>query len=198
MTQIDYYFSTLSPFTYLAGDRLERIARDHGATVDYRPFDIGKIFRETGTLPLPERHESRKLYRLQELERIARKNNLPINTHPAHWPTNPVPSATAIISAQDHGGGDVGGLVQSFLRACWAEEKDIASDHVVKECLESNGFDGGLADRGMLSAVEMYEKNNNDALGRNVFGAPTYILGHHVFWGQDRLEYLEAELATVG
>ena len=99
MTQIDYFFSTLSPFTYLAGDRLERIALTHGASVDYRPFDIGRIFRETGTPPAPERHESRKLYRLQELDRIARMTKMPINIQPAHWPVNPVPSATAIISA---------------------------------------------------------------------------------------------------
>ncbi|MFQ5624326.1 MAG: 2-hydroxychromene-2-carboxylate isomerase [Paracoccaceae bacterium] len=194
MTQIDYFFSTLSPFTYLAGDRLEQIARKHGVRIDYRPFDISRVFRETGTPPVPERHESRRIYRMQELQRIARKHAMPINVHPAHWPTNPVPSSTAIISAQAHGGGDVGGLVQSFLRACWAEEKDIAQDHVVKECLEANGFDAGLADRDMLSAVEVYERNTNEALGRNVFGSPTYILDHQVFWGQDRLDYLEAEL----
>lgn len=194
MARIDYYFSTLSPFTYLAGGKLEDIAGRRGVDIDYKPFDIMRVFKETGT-PLPgERHASRKSYRLQELERISKHENMPITLHPAYWPTNPVPSSCAIITAQMTGGGDLGGLVQSFLSACWVEEKDIAEDHVIRDCLTANGFDEGLADKDMLSAVEIYEKNNNDAINGNVFGSPTYIVDHHVFWGQDRLDYLDKHL----
>ena len=194
MARIDYYFSTLSPFTYLAGNRLEEIAQNRGVDIEYKPFDIMKVFKETGTPPPSERHASRKSYRLQELERVSKHENTPINLHPAHWPTNPVPSSCAIITAQIAGGGDLGGLVRSFLKACWADEKDISEDHIVRECLAANGFDEGLADKDMLSAVEIYEKNNNDAINGNVFGAPTYIVDHHVFWGQDRLSYLDRHL----
>jgi 2-hydroxychromene-2-carboxylate isomerase len=198
MARIDYYFSVLSPFTYLAGRKLEEIAGRYAIDIEYKPFDLMKVFKTQGTPALGERHESRRSYRLQELERISKHENMPINFHPAHWPTNPVPASCAIITAQMTGGGDIGGLVQGFLRATWAEEKDIAEDHIVRAQLEAHGFDSGLADKDMLSAVEIYEKNTNDALNSNVFGSPTYVLDHHLYWGQDRLGFLEKHLKEGG
>lgn len=196
MTQIDYFMFTLSPFTYLAGDGLEKIAEKHGATVQYKPFGLMKVFEQTGGTPPAQRHPSRQAYRLQELARIAKHVDMPINLKPAHWPTNPAPSCFAIIAAQAAGGGDVGGLCQSILKACWVEEKDIAEDTVVKACLEANGFDAGLADSGMLSGAEEFERNTEEAVQRGVFGAPSYLVDDQVFWGQDRLAYLDEYLAS--
>lgn len=196
MTQIDYFMFTLSPFTYLAGDGLEKIAKKHGATVQYKPFGLMKVFEQTGGTPPAQRHPSRQAYRLQELARIAKHVDMPINLKPAHWPTNPAPSCFAIIAAQAAGGGDVGGLCQSILKACWVEEKDIAEDTVVKACLEANGFDAGLADSGMLSGAEEFERNTEEAVQRGVFGAPSYLVDDQVFWGQDRLAYLDEYLAS--
>lgn len=195
MANIDYYFVTLSPFTYLAGMKLETIAAKHGASINYKPCALAKVFEQTGGLALADRHVSRQNYRLQELERISRYVNLPINIRPAYWPTNPVPSCSAIISAQTAGGGDVGALVFSLLRASWAEEKDIAEDSVVKACLEANGFDPAILDRDMLNAVGIFERNTQDAIDAGVFGSPSYVVGDQVFWGQDRLDYLDAMLA---
>jgi len=195
MAHIDYFLFPLSPFTYFAGNKLEEIAAKHGATVTYKPFGLLRVFAATGTLPPKDRHPSRQVYRTQELARIAKMVNMPINLKPAHWPTNPVPSMSAIIAAQSAGGGNLGGLVQDILRACWADEKDIAEDAVVKAALEANGFDPSLADSGMLTGSETVERNTNEALERNVFGAPSYVVGEEVFWGQDRLTYLDAYLA---
>lgn len=197
MKQIDYYLFTLSPFTYLAGNDLEKIAQKHGATLHYKPFQLLKIFEQTGTLPPGQRHPSRQAYRLQELERIAQYRDMPINLKPAHWPTNPAPSCYAIIAAQEAGGGDLGGLVRSILTACWAEDKDIAQDDVVKEALAANGFDTALADHGLLQGAEVFERNTEEALAANVFGAPSYVINDQVFWGQDRLDYLDRYLASL-
>lgn len=198
MTRIAYYFSLLSPFTYLADLRLEEIAKKHGAEIEYLPFNLMQVFKETGTPPLPERHESRRAYRLAELKRIAEMNDMPIHVQPKHWPTNPVPASTAVISAQMAGGGDVGKLAFKLLSACWAEDEDIAEDHVVRRCLREAGFDEGIADRDMLSAVEIYERNTQEALNEGVFGSPTYIVQGHVFWGQDRLPHLDRHLERLG
>ena len=198
MTRIDYFYFPLSPFTYLAGTGLEEVAGKHGAEIRYRPFNLMQVFAEIGTPPLPERHESRKRYRLQDLARISARAGLPINLQPAHFPTNPVPACSAVIMAQKAGGGDLGGLAHGLLRACWAEEKDIAEDAVVADCLEAAGFDRGLVNKGMLEAVEEYERNTRDALDAGVFGAPTYIVGDQIFWGQDRLPYLDAFLGAAG
>jgi 2-hydroxychromene-2-carboxylate isomerase len=195
MAQIDYFLFPLSPFTYLAGQRLEEIAAKHGANVTYKPFGLLKVFEQTDGKPPGQRHKSRQAYRLQELSRVSKMNEMPINMQPAHWPTNPVPSSSAIIAAQNAGGGDMGGLVFSILRACWAEEKNIAEDDVIKQCLEANGFDPALVDSAMLEGSEQFAKNTQEALERNVFGAPSYLVGDQVFWGQDRLDYLDAYLA---
>lgn len=195
MTTIDYYTFPLSPFAYLAGTRLEEIAARHGAKVTYRPFALLAVFKATGTLPPGERHPSRQTYRLQDLARVARFNGLPINLKPRHWPTNPVPAATALIAAQAAGGGDLGGLAHAIGRACWAEDRDIAEDAVIRDLLSTHGFDPALADRGLVSGVETYERNTQAALDAGVFGAPTYVLGDQVFWGQDRLPHLDAHLA---
>jgi 2-hydroxychromene-2-carboxylate isomerase len=196
MAHIDYYFSTLSPFAYLAGSGLEEIAARHGASVTYKPLDIMALFARTGGTAPAERHPSRNAYRAQELPRQARKRGLPLNLKPAHWPTNPAPSSYAIIAAQNAGGGDVGALVQSVLRACWAEERDIAEDAVVRECLQKAGFDPALADKGLLSGAETYAANLEEAVNRGVFGAPFYVVDSgQLFWGQDRLEDLDLHLA---
>ncbi|MGX0876173.1 2-hydroxychromene-2-carboxylate isomerase [Roseovarius sp. MBR-154] len=196
MAHIDYYFSTLSPFAYLAGSGLEEIAARHGASVTYKPLDIMALFARTGGTAPAERHPSRNAYRAQELPRQARKRGLPLNLKPAHWPTNPAPSSYAIITAQNAGGGDVGALVQSVLRACWAEERDIAEDAVVRDCLQKAGFDPALADKGLLSGAETYSANLEEAVNRGVFGAPFYVVDSgQSFWGQDRLEDLDLHLA---
>ena len=196
MARIDYYFSTVSPFAYLAGDTLERIAAAHGARVTYKPLDIVALFARTGGTPPSERHPARTAYRAQELPRLARKHGLPINPEPAHWPTNPAPASYAIIAAQKAGGGDMGALVQSVLRACWAEERDIAEDAVVRDCLARAGFDPALVDRGLLTGAETYAANLEEAVEAGVFGAPFYVVdGGQMFWGQDRLEDLDLHLA---
>lgn len=194
MAHIDYYTFPLSPYAYLAGGRLERVAAKHGATIIYKPFALMAIFEETGTLPPPKRHPSVMAYRTQELNRISKKLGVEFNLQPAHWPTNPAPACNAIIAAQT-AGGNVGGLVQSLLKACWAEEKDISQDEVVKACLTANGFDGALADSDAEASAAVFAANTDDARNAGVFGTPTYVVGEEVFFGQDRLEYLDDYLA---
>ncbi|KPD13821.1 2-hydroxychromene-2-carboxylate isomerase [Phaeobacter sp. 11ANDIMAR09] len=196
MATIDYYFSTLSPYAYLAGTRLEAVATRQNAQINYKPLDIMALFGRTGGTSPKERHVSRQEYRLIELERQATKLGMEMNLKPAHWPTNAAPSSYAILAAQSAGGGDVGALVHGLLRAVWAEERDIAQDDVIKSCLESAGFDVALADSGLLAGAEKYAQNLEDAVKAGVFGAPFYVTDDGArFWGQDRIEDLEQHLA---
>lgn len=196
MAHIDYYFSTVSPWAYLAGNRLEEIAARHGADVTYKPLDVVALFPRSGGKSLPERHPSRQAYRLQELRRFAKKLDMPLNIQPRHFPTNAAPSSYAIIAAQKEGGGDTGALVQAILRAIWDEDRDIADDAVIRDCLAQAGIDPGLADRGLLAGAETYGANLEEAASRGVFGSPFYITDtDERFWGQDRLEDLDLYLA---
>ena len=198
MADIEYFFSTLSPFAYLAGNRLEEIAAKHGASIEYIPVDLMTLFTRTGGTAPKHRHPSRMEYRAMELKRQSDKAGLTLNLQPAHWPVNAAPSSYAIIAAQNAGGGDVGRLVHSFMRACWAEEKDISDDVVVRDLLEQSGFDPGLAFSGMLVGAETYAANLEKSFDRGVFGAPFYITHDgQRFWGQDRLDDLDHHLAEM-
>lgn len=196
MPHIDYYFVSISPWTYLAGNRLEEIADKHAATITYKPCDMNRVFKSTGGLPLAERPQARTDYRMQELIRWRARLKMPLNLQPAHFPTNPAPASYAIIAAQSAGGGDIGGLVQSVLRACWAEERDVADEGVLRDCLSANGFDPDLASNGMLTGAMTYESNTEEAIAVGAFGAPFYVVdGVEKFWGQDRLDMLDLYLS---
>ena len=127
----------------------------------------------------------------------------PLNTKPAHLPTNPAPSSYAIIAAQlaqaKGAAGDLGGLVQGVLRAVWAEEQDIADDAVVRALLASYGFDPELANSGLFIGAETYARNLEIAVERGVFGSPFYIVAETDarFWGQDRQDFLDTYLAGL-
>ncbi|MEE4189064.1 MAG: 2-hydroxychromene-2-carboxylate isomerase [Roseobacter sp.] len=196
MAHIDLFFSTLSPYAYLAGNRAEAVAVKHGATITYKPVDIMALFARTGGTAPKDRHVSRIEYRAQELPRQAKKVGLPFNLKPAHWPTNGAPSSYAFIAAQNAGGGDLGKLMFAITRAVWAEDKDIAEDAVVRACLQEAGFDPALADSGLLEGAETYAANLEEAVERGVFGSPFYITdSNQRFWGQDKIEDLDAVLA---
>ncbi len=196
MAHIDYFFATVSPFTYLAGTRMEAIAARHGATITYKPMDVIALFGRTGGVAPKDRHPARQAYRLQEMRRQATKAGMPMNLQPAHWPTNPAPASYAIIAAQKTGGGDLGKLVAAITAKCWAEEKNIAEDDVIAEALGKAGFDPALASGMMLAEAEEYAANLEEAVNAGVFGAPFYIVdGTEHFWGQDRLEDLDLFLA---
>lgn len=196
MPHIDYYLATISPNCYFAGTRPAEVAAKHGATMTYKPLDIMGLFGQTGGTPPGQRHISRQEYRLIEIERTAAQLGVPVNVKPAFWPTNPAPSSYAVIAAQAAGGGDVAALVASITAACWAEEKNIAEDDVIRACLEGAGFDPGLADSGLLSGAQAYEANLEAAVLAGVFGAPFFVTDDGArFWGQDRIDALDRHLA---
>lgn len=196
MHQIDYFFSVISPFTYLVGDRVDKIADHYQANIVYKPIDVIALFARTGGLPVKDRHRSRQEYRAQDIIRQAKKAGLPFNLQPAFWPANQAPASYAFIAAQHAGGGNLGKLVHIMTRACWAEERNIADDAVIGDCLAAAGFDPALSQSGMLQGAEQYVQNLEQAVDTGVFGAPFFIVDTgQRFWGQDRLDDLEAHLA---
>jgi len=195
MRQIDYYMSVVSPWSYLCGNRPAEVAAKHGATLVYKPVDPIAVFARSGGLPLGQRHESRQDYRFQEMRRQSAKRGMPLTLKPAFFPTNPAPASYAIIAAQDAGGGDLHGLVQSLCAACWVEDRNVAEDEVIQDCLTRAGFDPGLTMSGLMSGADTYARNLEHALLGGVFGVPFFITGDQRFWGQDRIEDLDAHLS---
>lgn len=196
MPAMDVYFSTISPYTYLALPRFRALAEAHALEVTWKPFDIVALYGRTGGTPPGERHPSRQAYRLADLARQANRAGMPINVEPAFFPTNPAPASYAIIAAQKAGGGNMFALVETVLASCWSEEKNIAEDEVVKTALDMAGFNPSLADSGLFTGAEVYGRNLEEAVQAGVFGAPSFVTEDGaVFWGQDRLDDLADHLA---
>jgi len=201
---IDVYLSLISPYAYLGSRALEDIAARHGAEIRIKPVDYGVIFPRTGGLPLAKRAPERRAYRLVELARWRDFRGLPLNVHPKYFPADETLAAGMVIAATDREGGRNGGdpvrLAHAILKAVWAQERNIADPATLREIAAETGHDG--AD--LLARAEQPQTRatrtalTEEALARGVFGAPTYVYEDELFWGQDRLDFLERALARAG
>jgi 2-hydroxychromene-2-carboxylate isomerase len=194
---VDYFFTAVSPWTYLGGARLEAMVRKHGATLRYKPCDYGKVFPVSGGLPVGQRPKQRQAYRLMELERWRDHLGIKLNIHPKHFPV-PSDFASRTIVAAKQSGADPGTLANALLRAVWAEERDVSDRATVAAICDENGLDGTAlteAADGAAARAE-FDANTAEAIERQVFGAPTYIYRDRLYWGQDRLDFLERALAA--
>lgn len=197
MTKIvDYYFTPTSPWTYLGSQRFAEIAGRHGAEIRVKPVDYGVIFPQTGGLPLPKRAPARQAYRLMELKRWRAHLGMALNLHPKHFPA-PAEAAARVIIAAGQAGGDSLGLAHAILTAIWAQDKDIADLPTLTEIATAAGHDGAalVAASQEPETQAAFETLTQEALERGVFGAPTYVYKDELFWGQDRLDFLDRALA---
>ena len=194
---VDYFFTPVSPWTYLGGARLEAIVRKHGAELRYKPCDYGKVFPVSGGLPVGQRPKQRQAYRLMELDRWRDHLGIKLNIHPKHFPV-PSDFAARTIVAAKQGGADPGKLANALLRAVWAEERDVSDRATVAAICDENDLDGtALTDAADGAAARAeFDANTAEAIERQVFGAPTYIYRDKLYWGQDRLDFLERALAA--
>jgi 2-hydroxychromene-2-carboxylate isomerase len=197
MTTIDYFFTPLSPWSYLGHDRLVAMAARHGATINVMPMDLSKVFPISGGLPLGKRAPQRQAYRLVELARWRDYLGIPINFQPKFMASSADLSVRWILAAKARSGPDAVALAGAVMRARWAEERDIADEATLAAIVQGAGQDSGaLAERAATSEINTaYEASTQAAIDRQVFGAPTYVLDGELFWGQDRLDFLARKLA---
>jgi len=195
---VDYYFSPISPWTYLGHARFAEVAKQHGAVVNVKPADFGKIFPVSGGLPLPMRAPQRQAYRLVELKRFRDHLKLPLNLQPKFFPAPADLAAQFIVAASRAGGrGASMQLAGAVLRACWVEERNVADAETLIAISREQGMNAEqLAAAAQSAAVKAdYEGYTQEAVARNVFGAPSYVINGEIFWGQDRLDFVERALA---
>ena len=193
---VDYYFSPISPWTYLGHARFAELAKRHGAAVRVKPTDFSKVFPVSGGLPLAKRAPQRQAYRLMELTRFRDHLKIPLNLEPRFFPA-PADLAAQYIVAAGGGGSDAAmRLAGAVLRACWAEERNIAdADTLAAICTEQGLDAAALAAAAQSDVVKAeYQSYTQEAVARNVFGAPSYVIDGEIFWGQDRLEFVERAL----
>ncbi|MEO3430796.1 2-hydroxychromene-2-carboxylate isomerase [Pelagibius sp. CAU 1746] len=193
---IDYYMTLISPWTYLGSQRLAEIAARHGAEIRVTPVNFGEVFPRTGGLPLAKRAPERQAYRMMELKRWRKHLGIPIKLEPKSFPTNDRLASCMVLAAGETGGRPLE-LAQAFGKAVWEQERDIADENVCKTVAEETGHDGGalLAKAKEEATQQRYDRQTEDAIARGVFGAPTYVYKDEIFWGQDRLDFLDRALS---
>jgi 2-hydroxychromene-2-carboxylate isomerase len=192
---LEYYLSISSPWAHIGHPLLLDLAGRHDLEVVYKPVFLGNIFAETGGLPLPKRHPARQRYRYVELQRWRDKHGLAFNIRPKYWPFD-VNLVDRFIIAIAMGGHDPGSFVSKAFAAVWEKEQNLADETVLLRIAEQVGLEGGrlLMLARSEKAEHAYEQNFRDAVACDVFGSPSYVLDGEVFWGQDRIPFLEDAL----
>ena len=194
---IDYYLAPQSPWTYLGHARFVAMAQKAGATVHVMPMDLGgKVFPVSGGLPLAQRPPQRQAYRLVELARWRDHLQMPLNIKPRHFPV-PGDDAARLIIAVDQfdGAADALRLTGAVLTAVWALERDINNAATRAELLAECGLNAQRATDAQAPEVQAtYERYTQQAIAAQVFGSPSYVVEGEIFWGQDRLDFLQRRL----
>ncbi|MGV8805557.1 MAG: DsbA family protein [Polaromonas sp.] len=196
---VDYYFTPQSPWTYLGHARFVQLASTLGAEVRVRPIDLGgKIFPISGGLPLKQRAPQRQAYRLLELQRYSSYLGLALNPKPKFFPVSGDDASRLIIAVNLHDGTQAAlRMAGAVFKAVWAQERHIASEKVLAELLAECGLSPDRLEQSFSQAVhERYEANTWQAIEAGVFGAPTYVVDGELFWGQDRLDFVERKLRS--
>lgn len=192
---IDYYFSVFSPWAFFGDQRLRDMAQKYGYTIRHHPQLSPVLFPATGGLALKDRAKPRQAYRMMELTRWSKRLGIAINVTPKFFPVPEAPASKLLMAAMDKG-HDVGELTHALGRATWMEEKDISDANTLSAIATACGFDGPALVA--ASSDEAYDQKLADegqaAIARGVFGYPTYAVGDELFWGQDRLDFLEDAL----
>jgi len=199
MKKVDYYMTPVSPFTYMGHQRLRDICARHGAQIQLRVMDLGKVFPVSGGLALKDRSAQRKAYRMMELKRWRTYLDVPLTLEPKFFPVSAEPASTVILAVLEHHGVTVAlDVAGDCLRAIWAEDRDVSDRATLGEILSARSLDSAalLAHAASAEVAARYIQHSQEAIARGIFGAPTSIYRDELFWGQDRLDFLDRALAV--
>jgi 2-hydroxychromene-2-carboxylate isomerase len=198
MTAIDYYVSLNSPWAYLGAARFIAMTESSGATVRVKPARFGRVFEKTGGLPLPKRAPERRAYRMMELKRWSAFLGMPFVYEPKSFPVDETPGTRLVIAAAAQGFNALR-LAMEIGRSLWELDQNTADDAVLTAAAQRAGIDAAAirAKAGDPTGLDtIWDANTAEAIGRGVFGAPSYVFADgEIFWGQDRLMFVERKLA---
>ncbi|WGD29148.1 2-hydroxychromene-2-carboxylate isomerase [Ancylobacter sp. WKF20] len=188
-----YYHALSSPWAYLGWPQFKALIEKHDLDVVVRPT---RIVPENGGVPLRSRPQPRQDYHAVELDRWRKRLNMPLVLKPAHYPTNNEFSARMVIAA-DRLGLPALELSHALLRALWSEEKDVTDPAVRIAVANALGLDGeklqAMEDEPAI--MQAWLDSHEEATRRGVFGTPTWIYKDVLYWGQDRLSFLDEALS---
>ena len=197
--KVEYYYSVASPYAYLGVKKFQEIVKKYSLEVIEKPIDlVGTVFAETGGTPVPKRHPSRQKYILVQIERFGNKLNININKQPKFFPPADPHKAALFTIASIKSGLSID-FGKEVLTKLWSEEKDISQDLVLEEVCNKFklNFNEIKTAANSEEIKSIYLSNSNDAIAQGVFGAPSFIMNNELFWGQDRLDFLEDKIKSI-
>jgi len=188
---IDYYFSVMSPWAYLGDARFQELAHKHNKSVRYHPLLSPDLFPATGGKLLKDRAQHRNDYRMIELKRWRDFLGINIRLEPKHFPVQETFASQLILATED-----AGALTHALLRAVWEEDQDISKPEILTEIANGVGLDGAaLIVKSQTDAyAQAVKAETQSAIAAGVFGYPTYVYNGELFWGQDRINFLDRAL----
>jgi len=190
---IEFYFDFGSPTAYLAATQLPRIAERHGAHLDWRPVLLGGLFRAAENRS-PMENALKARYMLQDLPRFAARYGVELRHNP-HFPINTLSLMRGAAGIQMYDPGRFLDYVGAIYRAMWVDGLDMGQPATVARVLAASGLDqvtDWIADPAVKQKLL---DDTNLAAARGLFGVPTMFVGDAMFFGQDRLDFVEEEVA---
>lgn len=186
--QFEFFYDYLSPFSYLADTQLPALAERTGAEIVYRPALLGAILKATGNSgPLPI--QGKAGYNVADFQRWARRYGVPARFNP-HFPFNTIRLLRAAIAAQVH--GRFAAFHSAAFRAIWEQELDPSKEDALRRLLDAAQIDPALIEGDDIK--HRLRANVDEAVSRGAFGAPTFFVNGEMFWGNDRLDFVEEAL----
>ncbi len=194
--KVEFYYDFSSPYTYIASTRIEKICVDTDTELEWKPFLLGGVFNEIGSTPAIEIDNKIKYLR-EDFERVARYYEVDFN-FPELFPLNSVRSMRGAFAAQE-----LDKLIEynhAMFRAYWVDGVDLSKPELLAEAVGRVGIDAE-AFINRINEQDIKDKlreETNIAIEKGVFGAPTFFVDDKIFWGNDRLDYLERYLNGEG
>lgn len=192
---VEFFFDLGSPATYLAYTQLPSLCAATGAQLIYKPMLLGGVFKATGNVS-PVTIPAKGRYMLQDLARYAQRYNVLLKFN-SHFPINTLTLMRAVTGIQIRQPGRFLDFIDCLFRAIWVEGRHLGDPAVVAAVLVEHGFDPEevLALTQDDAVKASLKENTEHAIQRGIFGAPTMFVGDHLFFGQDRLEFVREALS---
>ena len=192
---LEFYFDFGSPTAYLAHKRLGQLAAQYSLEVEYKPMLLGGVFKATGNNS-PVAIPAKGVYMMaHDLPRFAKRYGVVLNFS-AHFPINTLNLMRGAIAAEQM--GCAAAYVDCIYDGVWVAGENLGEPDPVQACLEQAGLDAQT----LMAASQQPEvkqaliDGTEAAVARGVFGAPTLFIGEEMFFGQDRLDFVEERLAV--
>jgi len=191
--RVDCWFDYSSPFAYLGTTQVERVAAEAGGEVRFRPFLLGALFKTIGTplVPIDAFNEAKRRHQLLDLARWAELYGVPL-VFTSAFPIRTVDALRLTLAAPE---AERPALVHRLMKATWADDEDVADRAVLARCLADVGLPPALLERTADPAIKQALKDQTaEAQAIGCPGAPCFVVGDHLYWGQDRLEFVRRAL----